>query len=134
VLVRVVESRPQAPGGAGAKRLELRSPDGTCNPYLLTVAVLAAGLDGTRRELDPGQDLTGRDTALLSAEERDRLGAPELPRTLEQALDMLEADAIVAAAVGETILQSFLAAKRSEVRSYQSSVSEWEYAHYLDHF
>jgi glutamine synthetase len=134
VLVRVVESRPHAPGGVGAKRLELRSPDGTCNPYLLAIAVLAAGLDGVRRELDPGQDLTGHDTALLSADERDRLGAPDLPRTLDQALDALEADPIVAEALGTTIYESFLAAKRSEVLSYQADVSEWEYAHYLERF
>ena len=134
VLVRVVESRPRAPGGPTAKRLELRSPDGTSNPYYLAIAVLAAGLDGVRRRLDPGAPLTGHDTAELSSEERARLGARFLPRTLAEALDALEADDVVREALGPILSDAFLAAKRSEVASYQASVSEWEYAHYLEHF
>ncbi len=134
VFVRVVESRPAAAGGPSAKRLELRSPDGTCNPYFLAIAVIAAGRDGVRRALDPGPALTGHDTAELSAAERERLGARFLPRTLDQALAVLEADEVLREALGPLLFGSFLAAKRDELESYHTVISEREYAHYLEHF
>ncbi len=134
VFVRVVESRPNAPGGASPKRLELRSPDGTCNAYLLAIAVLAAGRDGVRRGLVPGPNLTGRDTAEMTAEERERYGARFLPRTLDEALDGLEADTLILDALGPVLSEAFLAAKRSEWQTYQASVSHWEFDHYLEHF
>ena len=114
--------------------LELRSPDGTCNPYLLTAAVLAAGLDGVRRGLVPGPDLSGRDTSLLSSPERVQLGALDLPRSLDQALDALEADEVAREALGPTLFACFVGAKRNEARSHRASVSDWEYAHYLEHY
>jgi glutamine synthetase len=96
--------------------------------------VQAAGLDGVRRGLDPGAALSGHDMGAVSAAERERLGAPELPRTLDQALDAFEADAVIREALGPTLAEAFLVAKRSEARSHAASVSEWEYAHYLEHF
>jgi glutamine synthetase len=133
-LVRVIESRPNAPGGPTSKRLELRSPDGTCNPYFLATAVLAAGLDGVRRELEPGQDQSGHDLAALADTERERLGAAELPRTLDRALDALERDGLMREALGATLFDAFVGSKRSEFRNYHTSISDWEVEHYLEHF
>lgn len=91
------------------QRLELRLPDGAANPYLLQAAVLAAGLDGVERQLDPGPC---SEADLHSGPPPTPL--PSLPSCLGDALDHLEADTILRQALGEPFCQSYLALKRQQ--------------------
>ena len=104
---------------------EIRVGDGSCNPYLATAGILQAGLDGIRRELI-GPAATGGDGY------RAETGT-ELPRTLEHALDALEADELLAGAIGPEIVEPFLAVKRYEIERHRLHVSEWELDEYLQH-
>ena len=116
------------PERGGSTRLEIRVGDGASNPYLGIAAVLFAGLDGVRRRLDPGEPLAG--DAYTAPEER--AGAP-LPRSLDEALDALEADALVADAIGRELVDTFTAVKRFELERHRMHVSEWELEEYLHH-
>ena len=111
-----------------ASRLEIRVGDGAANPYLVTAAILFAGLDGCRRELSPPAPLEG-DTYTLPEEEQ----GPALPLSLDAALDALEADAVIRDAVGTEIIDTFLAMKRFEIERYRQHVSDWDLAEYLHH-
>ncbi len=111
-----------------ACRLEIRVGDGAANPYLITAAILFAGLDGLRRELDPPTPLEG-DTYTLPEEEQ----GTTLPQSLGEALDALEADSVIGEAVGEDIVNTFLAMKRFEIGRHQAHVSDWDLAEYMHH-
>ncbi len=116
------------PERGSACRLEIRVGDGAANPYLVTAAILFAGLDGLRNETDPGQLLEGDTYTLPEAEQ----GAA-LPDGLGAALDALEADEILCDAVGSEIVETFLAMKRFEVERYNQHVSDWDLDEYLHH-
>jgi glutamine synthetase len=94
-------------------RVEFKPADNTTNPYLAQLGLLAAGIDGMERELDPGeplnQDPSGVDDADLEAR-----GIERLPESLSEALDAFEADDVLADALGEALHGSFLEVKRSE--------------------
>ena len=76
---------------AKLKRLEFRAPDPSSNPYLVFSAVLAAGLDGIKKKIEPG-DPVHEDIFKMSKKERDARGIKSLPATLGEALDSLESD------------------------------------------
>jgi glutamine synthetase len=99
---------------AESLRLEVRCADHSANPYLALGTLLAAGLDGIERGLDPGAPLAV-DPGALSEEERRRLGIERLPPTLPEALDALERDTALTAALGPLLSTSYLAVKRQEV-------------------
>jgi glutamine synthetase len=111
-------------------RVEFKPADNTANPYLVQLALVAAGLDGIERGLDPGAPLN-RDPGTLSDEERAAQGIERLPTTLAEALDALEADDTIAAAMGEELLGSYLEVKRSEWAQSTDEDGEWE-SDYLD--
>jgi glutamine synthetase len=113
--------------GEGA-RIEIRVGDGSANPYLAIAAALAAGVDGIRGELDPGEALEG--DAYRAPEERQ--GAP-LPPSLEAAIEALEADAVVRDALGAETVETFTTVKRFEIERYSSHVSDWELDEYVHH-
>lgn len=110
-------------------RFEWRLPDSSANPYLATAALIAAGLDGIDRQLDPGPDCTD-DLFALSAAQIAARGVQTLPRDLSAALDALEADAVVCAALGPTLTEQFVALKRDEWTGYARHVSAWELQRY----
>ena len=116
------------PEGGDACRIELRIGDGAANPHLVIAAALFAGIDGLRRELDPGEPLSG-DTYTLPEEEQ---GSP-LPMSLGDALDALEADGTLRDAVGVEIVDTFVTMKRFEVDRHRQHVSEWELTEYMRH-
>ncbi|GAB3069546.1 type III glutamate--ammonia ligase [Nocardioides zeae] len=107
-------------------RVELRGGDGSANPYLAIAATIGAGLDGIERDLDPGT--VGGDNGTVR---------PPLPRTLIHAVEALEADPVVGAALdaasdGEHRVAAYFAeAKRAEFFAYHSRVTSWEIDHYL---
>ena len=114
----------------GPGRIENRAADGAANPYLAAAAQLAAGMDGVRRGLDPGKR---NDQNLYAAAEADILaaGVARLPRNLDEAINALEADEVILAALGETYAKDFIAVKREEWRQYHETVSAWEIKNYL---
>ena len=99
---------------AESLRIEARCADHSANPYLAFGALLAAGLDGIERRLDPGAPLFV-DPGAMSEEERERLNIARLPTTLSEALAALERDAVLTAALGPLLATSYLAVKRQEV-------------------
>lgn len=116
--LRVCPSADPAPEAcAQATNLELRSPDGTCNPYLALGLLALAGLEGIRARL-PLPPLVTRDPAALSEPERAALGVRPLPSSLGAALDALEADPLIRAAVPERLLTTFLRIKRMEATRF----------------
>ncbi|HEV8439086.1 MAG TPA: glutamine synthetase family protein [Methylomirabilota bacterium] len=98
--------------------LELKPCDPSNNPYLALGGLLAAGLDGIERKLDPGEPaLVDPDT--LSDAERVRRGIRRLPTSLDAALDELERDEVLCAALGEALAKEYLVVKRSEARGFR---------------
>jgi len=114
-------------------RFEWRLPDASANPYLATAALIAAGLDGVARELDPGPETTDDLFNLPLATIRER-GIPLLPQSLAEALDALEADEVVRGALGETLAAEFVRLKRVEWLAYARHVSGWELQRYASAF
>ncbi len=111
-------------------RVELRCPDPSCNPYLAFAVMLAAGLDGIRRELPLGE---AAEEDLFHVDPRARR-LEVLPRTLGEALEALRRDQVVQAALGVHIYERFLDAKQQEWEEYRTSVSQWELSRYLPIF
>lgn len=126
-LVRVPAKRGMS------TRCEVRSPDPSCNPYLSYAVMLAAGLDGIERKLDPGPPVN-KNIFAMSQREKRRHKIDELPADLSTALDFLEKDDVVTAALGEHITENFVRAKRQEWADYLSHVHPWEQERYLHAF
>ena len=113
-------------------RLELRCPDPSCNPYLALAVMLAAGLDGIRRELAlPAANEENIYSSAAAHEIRHRSPLAVLPGSLNQALDALEADEVMRQALGFHIFDRFVNAKRLEWEDYRQEVSPWELDKYL---
>ena len=121
----------------GPGRIEDRTIDGSCNPYLAATAVLAAGLDGIERKLDPGEPNSENLYAVPYAELRSR-GLETLPTNLLEATVELEADDVVRAALGrgrdEDYVDYFIRVKRDEWNRYHEQVTPWEIKEYLTRF
>jgi glutamine synthetase len=114
-------------------RFEWRLPDAAANPYLASAALIAAGLDGIDRELQPPAACEDDLFALSLRQIADR-GIALLPQSLDQALEALLADAMICDALGETLTQQFLALKREEWLDYARHVSAWEMQRYVAAF
>jgi glutamine synthetase len=114
-------------------RFEWRLPDAAANPYLVTAGLIAAGLDGIDRALDPGPAVTDDLFELPPARWRER-GIPVLPQSLDAALDALEADDVVLGALGETLSAEFLRLKREEWTAWSRHVTAWERDRYAAAF
>ena len=112
-------------------RLELRLSDSGSNPYLVTAALIAAGLDGIEGDLDPGEPRT-ENLYDLSGEELGEKGIDLLPHTLNQACDALEADGVICKALGTEFVQEYIEIKRQEWDNYNRHVSDWEVERYLE--
>lgn len=118
VLVRVLEPRRE-------RRFEYRGADGTCNPYLLSAALVAAGLHGVRQRMDPGAPLE-QDAGTLSNQELEALGIEWVPRDLKEALEHLSKDTILAESIGRDVWQEFIKVKNEEWNQHHNRVDEWE--------
>ena len=114
-------------------RLELRLTDSSANPYLASAAVIAAGLDGIDRQLDPGEP-QNFNHYLVPAEELAERGIRVLPQSLCEALVALEADPLFAESLGREFIQEFIRLKRMEWVEYQRHVSDWEVNRYLEFY
>lgn len=123
-LVRIPAER-----GVGT-RAELRNPDPSCNPYLAFAVILKAGIDGIKKQIDPGEPVT-QNIYTMSQEEKKSLGIENLPSTLNQALDELEKDEVVKSGLTDHILTNYFEAKRKEWETYRIQVHQWELDRYL---
>jgi glutamine synthetase len=117
------------PGG----RLELRLPDSGCNPYLALCAVVAAGLDGIDRKLDPGEP-TNVNMYQLSETQLREMKIDLLPQNLLEAVTELEKDDVVKGGLGQDLAAEFITLKRMEWTEYARHVSDWETTRYLEFF
>jgi glutamine synthetase len=116
----------------GSTRIELRCPDPSCNPYLAFAVMLAAGLDGIRRQL--AVPAASDENLFPTAMSEPRAEPDLLPLSLGQALDALEQDQVIRAALGPQIYETFIMAKRLEWEDYRLEVTPWELAKYLPIF
>jgi glutamine synthetase len=121
-LVRVPMYKPAK---AASRRVEIRTPDSACNPYLAYAVILAAGLRGIQEgyELPPAAE---DDVWSLSEAERKAAGYASLPQNLGEALTELENSELVAEALGEHVYDFFLRNKRVEWDGYRSEVTPYE--------
>ena len=123
-LIRIPSVRGQS------TRVELRSPDPSCNPYLAVAACLAAGLDGIAQGLEPPEEISGDVYAMDdAARAAQNIGA--LPETLKDALDAMEQDRLIMDVLGEHVARHYIQGKRKEWNEYQTRVSSWELEKYL---
>ena len=121
----------RVPAMGRRRHIEFRSGDNTMNPFVFLTAVLAAGLDGIQNQIEPPAPVEG-DVGHLSDQEAAAQGIPRLPTNLPEALDALEADEVIAEALGPVILPEFLKVKRTELAAYNLHVHPWERRLYLE--
>ena len=120
----------RVPPGQTPPRVEMRSPDPACNPYLALAVLIGAAADGIARSTLPGPALAGSTYDLGERERRER-GIGMLPRSLRQAIDELDADPVVRAALGDHLYHAFRDAKLAEYERYRRAVHPWELEQYL---
>ncbi len=126
-LVRVPATKK---GKIDSTRIEFRSPDPACNPYLALSVILAAGLDGIANNY-PLPPETGSDVLKMSPEERSAAGIRRLPSNLAEAIHAMESSELVREALGDHVHSWFLRNKRREWANYEQHVSQYELEEYL---
>jgi glutamine synthetase len=114
----------------GAGRIENRAMDGAANPYLAYAAMLAAGLDGVERKLDPGAANVSNLYEVPEQELRAR-NIGFLPTTLREAIDCLNEDCVLRNALGVDYTTYYVTLKQGEWNRYHQSISQWELDQYL---
>ena len=123
-LVRIPAARGQS------TRVELRSPDPSCNPYLAFAVCLAAGLDGIEKGMTPPPEVVENIYA-MDTDTRKAHGIYNLPGSLEEAIWELEGDQLILDTLGEHVAANYLAGKRREWEEYRTRVSSWEREKYI---
>ena len=126
-LIRVPSFKP---GREESRRVEFRSPDPACNPYLAFSVMLAAGLEGIEKEYDL-PDPTDADVFDMSDAEREAHGIESLPSNLLEALRITEESELVRNALGDSVFKSFVENKKIDWDRYRSQVTDYEIARYL---
>jgi len=126
-LVRVPEYRP---GREKATRIEFRSPDPACNPYLAFSVMLAAGLEGIEKKYQVPEPVEENVYEMKEAE-RIRRGIDILPASLLEAIQVTEKSDIVRKALGNHVFDAFIQNKKIEWEQYRSQVTEYELEKYL---
>ena len=126
-LIRVPDFKP---GREESRRIEYRSPDPACNPYLAFSVMLAAGLKGIENRYEFPR--AAQSSALhMSQAERDELGIKALPANLWEAIQISERSELVHDSLGEPVFKSFIENKKIEWENYHSRVADYETEHYL---
>ena len=111
-------------------RVEMRSPDPACNPYLALAVLIGAAADGIARGTLPGPAFAGSTYDLSEVERRER-GITTLPKSLRQAISELDGDAVVRSSLGDHLYHAFRDAKLEEYERYRRAVHPWEREQYL---
>lgn len=115
-------------------RFECRVVSGSVNPYLGIAAFIAAGLDGIRRKLDPGEPNIGKNMYTLTRDEVTRGKIAVIPQSLAEAIAAFEDDPVIQGALGSELAAEFVKVKRQEWVRYHNTVSRWELDRYLTLF
>jgi glutamine synthetase len=126
-MIRVPEYRP---GKEKATRIELRSPDPACNPYLCFSVMLAAGLKGIEENLEPPDPIEENVYEMTEQERKDR-GINTLPANLADAIALTEKSELVRKALGDHVFNAFIENKKIEWNQYRIHVSKYELDRYL---
>jgi glutamine synthetase len=121
-MVRVPMYKPNK---GQSTRVEIRTLDAACNPYLAFAVILAAGMKGIEEGLELPREAED-DVWALSDRERRALGLDPLPRTLAEAINSAETSELLAETLGEQVFDFFLRNKRSEWEAYRGEVSQFE--------
>jgi glutamine synthetase len=126
-LIRIPEYKP---GQEKATRIEYRSPDPACNPYLTFSVMLAAGLDGIEKGLTPPEPVEENVYEMSAAERRER-NIGTLPASLWDAIQLAENSEVVRKALGEHVFNAFIENKKIEWDKWRVQVTEYELKRYL---
>jgi glutamine synthetase len=126
-LVRIPMYKPQK---ADSTRIELRSPDPACNPYLAFSVILAAGLEGIERKYELPPPTEGNVLEMTPAE-RAKRGIAMLPGSLGEAIALAEGSKLLRRALGEHVFQSFLTNKKIEYDTFRKTLTDYELRTYL---
>ncbi|HPA60556.1 MAG TPA: type I glutamate--ammonia ligase [Clostridia bacterium] len=124
VLIRIPSARKRG------TRLELRSPDPSCNPYLALALCLAAGLEGIREGLTPPPEIA-ENIYTMTEDQRKARGIEPLPCTLYEAVQAMKQDSLIANTLGSHIMNHYTRGKLREWEDYRIQVSQWELDKYL---
>ncbi|MBR6302781.1 MAG: type I glutamate--ammonia ligase [Lachnospiraceae bacterium] len=114
-------------------RIELRSTDSAANPYLALTLVVAAGLDGIEKKIEPAEAIDVN-IASLSEKERNDLSVDRLPGNLKEAIEAAKADPFIAETLGKEAFDQYIMMKEKEWNDYNTFVSEWELSEYLNRY
>ena len=125
-LVRIPEYKP---GREDATRVEYRSPDASCNPYLAFSVMLAAGLDGIEKDY-PLPSPPGRNVAEMTEKERESVGIGMLPADLNEAIKIAEKSSLVRKTLGDHLFEKLIENKKIEWNRYRSQVTDYELKRY----
>ncbi|EKD48980.1 MAG: hypothetical protein ACD_64C00049G0001 [uncultured bacterium] len=126
-MIRIPRANDTQPN---AVRAELRSGDPMANPYLAFAALLQAGLDGIKKEL-PLADPVDESLYQISDEQRKARGIESLPRSLENAILLLQHSKIAKDILGECLLNEFVKNKKQEIAQYNTTITDWEIQTYF---
>jgi glutamine synthetase len=126
-LVRVPEYKP---GKETATRVEFRSPDPACNPYLAFSVMLAAGLEGIKTKCKAPEPVK-ENVYEMTEKERERRGIGSLPGSLEEAVQLTKNSKLVREALGEHVFNAFIENKKIECYDYRVQVTDYELKKYL---
>ena len=123
-LIRIPAARGQS------TRVELRSPDPACNPYLELAVLLAAGLDGIEKGMVPPAEIT-ENIFQMDDDARAAAGIDSLPGSLEEAIKAMQADPMVLETLGGHVSENYIEGKAKEWDEYRTRVSSWEREKYI---
>lgn len=126
-LIRVPEYKP---GREKATRIEYRSPDPACNPYLAFSVMLAAGLEGIKNEYECPPPVE-ENVYEMRGDEREKRGIGTLPASLWEAIKLAESSELMRKALGDHTFHAFVTSKEVEWDQYRAQVTQWELDKYL---
>jgi glutamine synthetase len=120
-------------GKSKSARIELRSPDPSCNIYLAFAVMLKTGLDGMKNKIDPPNSI---EENLYDFDDKklQELNISQLPPSLHDSLEELKKDSLVQEALGKYTYERYLIAKTKEWDEYRLDVSDWEVKRYLENY
>ena len=126
-LIRIPEYQP---GKENATRIEFRSPDPACNPYLTFAVMLAAGLEGIAKDLKPPEPVAENVYEMTEVDRKER-GIGTLPGSLDEAIQLTEKSDLVRKALGDHVFEAFIKNKKIEWDQYRKQVTDYELKKYL---
>jgi glutamine synthetase len=121
----------RVPGTGKRRRIEYRSGDNSCQPFMFVTGLIAAGLDGIRNRIDPGPPFQ-HDIGHLTPAQIEEMQIGFLPRSLPDAFAALESDRVIVDGVGAEAVKHMLTVKRAELTQYELAVHGWERDTYLE--